>query len=660
MDKVLSVEDLSVSFDTYEGEVKAVRGISFDLYKGETLAVVGESGSGKSVMSKSLIGLIPSPPGKITSGNIHYKNKNVGNLSKKEIRKIRGSEISIIFQDPMTSLNPTMPVKKQIIEGMIAHQNVSRGVASKKAIELLELVGIHDAANRINHYPHQFSGGMQQRVVIAMALACNPDILIADEPTTALDVTVQAQVLDLLKDIQQRLGTSIIFITHDLGVVANIADRVAVMYAGKIVEIGKAEEIFYNPKHPYTIGLLNAMPNLSKIQDELATIPGSPPNLMVPPAGDAFAERNKHALKIDYLYEPPFFEVSDTHFVATWLMHEKASKKAKEFYQQQLGNREDTTNYGTKPTVSTEKILEVKELKQHFKTGRRSSVKAVDGITFDICKGEVFGLVGESGCGKSTTGRTLVQLYNATSGQILFKGADIKQKSKSDLNKEIQMIFQDPYSSLNPRWTVSDIIAEGLDIHGLYHNKKERLTKVYELLETVGLQKEHSSRYPHEFSGGQRQRIGIARALAVEPEFIIADEPISALDVSIQAQIINLMRKLQKEKGLTFLFIAHDLSMVKHISDKIGVMYQGKLVEIADSDELYRNPLHGYTKSLLDAIPLPDPDTEKKKAGNSVSKWEGELDSSTLRQVKKNHWVACTELEYKKLKQQNNETIIPT
>lgn len=660
LERILSVEDLNVSFYTYEGEVKAVRGVSFDLYKGETLAVVGESGSGKSVMSKSLMRLIPSPQAKIKSGSIHYKNKNIVNLSKKEVRKIRGSEISIIFQDPMTSLNPTMTVNKQIIEGMIKHQNLSRSAASKKAVELLELVGIQDAENRINLYPHQFSGGMQQRVVIAMALACNPEVLIADEPTTALDVTVQAQVLNLLKDIQKKMDTSIIFITHDLGVVANIADRVAVMYAGKMIEIGKKEEIFYNPKHPYTIGLLKAMPNLNKVQEELETIPGSPPNLLMPPKGDAFAERNSHALKVDYLYQPPLFEVSKTHYAATWLMHKKASKKAEEFYKIQRQEKEDSMDSITNAKVSDENILEVKDLKQHFHTGKKRKIKAVDGITFDIRKGETFGLVGESGCGKSTTGRTLVRLYNATSGQILFKGKNIYQKSKSSINKEIQMIFQDPYSSLNPRWTITDIIAEGLDIHGLYRNKKERLQKVYELLETVGLQKEHSTRYPHEFSGGQRQRIGIARALAVEPEFIIADEPISALDVSIQAQVINLMRKLQKEKNLTFLFIAHDLSMVKHISDRIGVMYQGKIMEIADSDELYKNPLHGYTKSLLDAIPIPDPNTEKAKKKDASRKWSGEIDASVLREVKKGHWVACTDKEYEKLRENNNEQIILT
>ncbi|ASN04551.1 ABC transporter ATP-binding protein [Virgibacillus necropolis] len=656
MEKILSVKDLNVSFDTYAGEIKAVRGTSFDLYKGETLAIVGESGSGKSVMSKSLMGLVPQPPGRIVKGEIWYKDCDVIKLPKKGIRKLRGSELSIIFQDPMTSLNPTMTINKQITEGILAHQDISSKEAKKKAIELLELVGIKEPEERITQYPHQFSGGMQQRVVIAMALACNPEILIADEPTTALDVTVQKQVINLLKSIQEKKGTSIIFITHDLGVVANIADRVAVMYAGKIVEIGKTDEVFYNPKHPYTKGLLKAMPNLNSEQEELITIPGSPPNLLSPPPGDAFAERNEHALNIDFIHEPPLFKVSDTHFAATWLLHKKAEKQSrlisniKNYTDSKKSNKE----------FSNEKLLEITNLTQYFKTKRKNVIKAVDGITFDIYKGETFGLVGESGCGKSTTGRSLVRLYTATKGEILFKGIDIHKKNKNSLHKQMQMIFQDPYSSLNPRWTVGDIVAEGMDIHGLYNNKKERLEKIYELLETVGLNQEHSNRYPHEFSGGQRQRIGIARALAVDPEFIVADEPISALDVSIQAQIINLMKKLQKEKNLTYLFIAHDLSMVKHISDRIGVMFQGKIVEIARSGELFNNPIHSYTKSLLSSIPVPDPNSERERIETTNIKWDKSFNSSALKEVENDHWVMCTEEEFQNYKRDHSNHLLTT
>ncbi|WP_342601167.1 ABC transporter ATP-binding protein [Psychrobacillus sp. FSL H8-0483] len=646
MEKILSVDDLHISFDTYDGEVKAVRGVTFDLYKGETLAIVGESGSGKSVMSKSIMGFIPKPSGRVVKGNIWYKKHDITTFSKKELMNIRGSDISIIFQDPMTSLNPTMTVKNQIIEGILAHQKLSKKEAGKKAIELLGLVGIVNPEERAKQYPHQFSGGMQQRVVIAMALACNPEILIADEPTTALDVTVQSQVLDLLKDIQLKMGTSIIFITHDLGVVANIADRVAVMYAGKIVEIGKTEEVFYNSQHPYTKGLLAAMPDLNTSQDELHTIPGSPPNLLYPPAGDAFAQRNENALKIDFIHEPPMFKVSDTHYASTWLLHEKASPTAAIIRVNHKEKKQKTSNIVRE--ISTEKLLEVKGLKQHFNSGKNKVIKAVDGVSFEIYKGETFGLVGESGCGKSTTGRTLIRLYNATDGKVYFKGVDIQKSNKLNLNKNIQMIFQDPYSSLNPRWTVTDIIAEGMDIHGLYTSQKERMEKVYDLLKTVGLSKEHANRYPHEFSGGQRQRIGIARALAVDPELIIADEPISALDVSIQAQITNLLKKLQREKNLTYLFIAHDLSMVKYISDRVGVMYQGKLVEVAESNELYNNPLHPYTKSLLSAIPVPDPKVEKTRKKIEKEQWDTTSEDYQLREVTEGHWVACNEAQYKK------------
>ncbi|WP_286676653.1 ABC transporter ATP-binding protein [Cytobacillus solani] len=660
MEKILEVKDLQVSFDTYAGEVKAVRGVSFHLNKGEILAIIGESGSGKSVTSKSLMKLIPNPPGRITGGEIIFKGDNLVNFTEKQMQKIRGSDISMIFQDPMTSLNPTMTVGNQIIESIIKHQKQSKHQAKDKAIKLLEMVGIPNPEKRLSSYPHQFSGGMRQRVVIAMAISCNPKVLIADEPTTALDVTIQAQILELLRNLQKRMETSIIFITHDLGVVANIADRVAVMYAGKIVEIGKVEEIFYNPQHPYTWGLLGAMPNLNEDSEELITIPGSPPNLLNPPNGDAFAERNQYAMKIDYQLEPPMFKVSETHFAATWLLHEKSPKIIPPDTLRKHRQVSAIEKQKDRLAKKREKLLEVKNLKQYFSSGS-NVVKAVDGINFDIYKGETFGLVGESGCGKSTTGRTIIRLYEATDGEVLYNNVNIHDKRVSGdlqkLNQNIQMILQDPYSSLNPRQTVADIIAEGMDIHGLASSKKERLGKVYELLETVGLNREHANRYPHEFSGGQRQRIGIARALAVDPEFIIADEPISALDVSIQAQVVNLMKKLQKEKGLTYLFIAHDLSMVKYISDRIGVMYKGKIVELAESEELYQNPLHAYTKSLLSAIPLPDPDTEKIRKRIKFDEslfWNGEGEEPILREVKEGHWVSCTEQDFQSIKKQFN------
>lgn len=668
MEKLLEINDLHVSFHTYAGKVQAVRGVNLYLNKGETLAIVGESGSGKSVTSKSIMKLLPNNSAKIESGQILFEGKNIVDSSERDMEKIRGKEISMIFQDPMTALNPTMTVGKQITESIMTHQKTNKKQAQEKTVELLQLVGIPNPENRMNQYPHQFSGGMRQRVVIAIALACNPKIIIADEPTTALDVTIQAQILDLMKAIQQKMGTSIIIITHDLGVVANIADRVAVMYAGKIIETGTVEEVFYNPQHPYTWGLLGSMPSM-ETRDELVAIPGTPPDLLYPPKGDAFAERNEHALKIDYLKEPPMFKLSETHYAATWLLHEKAPAVERPNFSRKklkaVAKLADKNNQ--EPIARNEPLIEIKKLKKYFRTGKNNVLKAVDDVSFTIYKGETLGLVGESGCGKSTTGRTIMRLYEASGGEVLYENQAVHGRKNAaalkQFNRKVQMIFQDPYASLDPRKTVADIIAEGIDIHGLVSTKAERQERVYRLLETVGLNKDHANRYPHEFSGGQRQRIGIARALAVEPEFIIADEPISALDVSIQAQVVNLMKKLQKEKGLTYLFIAHDLSMVKHISDRVGVMYLGGIVELASSEDLYGEPLHPYTQALLSAVPVPDPVVEKQRERIILS---GDLPSPSnppsgcrfrtrcpmatekcaqavpiWKEAKPNHWVAC-------------------
>lgn len=656
MKPLLSIKNLHVSFQTYTGKVYAVRGIDLSINEGETLAIVGESGSGKSVTSKAITGLLPKPNAHIDEGEVLFGEKNLLSLNKKQMQKIRGSEIAVISQDPMTALNPTMKVGKQVVEGAIRHQKLSKKDAKKLSIELFELVGIPNPEVRINQYPHEFSGGMRQRVVIAIALACKPKLLIADEPTTALDVTIQAQILDLLKDIQKKTGTSIIFITHDLGVVANIADSVAVMYAGKIVEKGTVEEIFHSPVHPYNWGLLKSMPNM-ETKGELYSIPGSPPDLMHPPKGDAFAPRNEFALAIDYEEQPPAFQVSSTHSASTWLLHSQAPKI--DFMKQ---SNEDFAAEPHQRSHSKEVLLKVNNLKKYFPLPTKKLLKAVDGVSLEINKGETLGLVGESGCGKSTTGRILLGLYEPTDGEVLFKDTRLTNKNKRKFAKKIQMIFQDPYASLDPRKKVEDIIAEGLDIHRIIKNKKQRQERVEELLEVVGLQPEHARRYPHEFSGGQRQRIGIARALAVEPELIIADEPISALDVSIQAQVVNLLKKLQQKQGLTYLFIAHDLSMVKYISDRIGVMYLGGMVELATSDELYENPLHPYTQALLSAAPVPDPIEEKKRERIIL---EGSLPSPVnppqgcrfrtrcpiatelcanvpeWREVKQGHWVAC-------------------
>ena len=655
-EKILEVRDLNISFKTDSGTVNAIRGVNLDLYRGETIAIVGESGSGKSVTTKAIMGIMAGN-GSIDGGSINYTwtdentgeriTKDICQLSEKEMQsEIRGRKIAMVFQDPMTSLNPTMTIGNQIMEPMIHHYNTPKEEAYKKAVELLQLVGITNAEKRMKNYPHQLSGGMRQRIVIAIALSCDPYVLICDEPTTALDVTIQAKILELIQDIQKKKDLSVIYITHDLGVVAKVADYVNVMYAGKIVETGTIDEIFYDPRHPYTWGLLSSMPDLDTDDDELYTIPGTPPNLAHEVKGDAFAPRNKYALNIDLRIEPPMFKVpgSTTHKVASWLMHEKAPKVEMPV---ELKNRLEKMK-------KKEPILVVKDLKQHFKINRNFTVKAVDGISFDIMPGETYGLVGESGSGKSTTGRSIIRLYKPTSGSIVFNGKEIGGKLNKETSKELhtkmQMIFQDPMACLNPRKKVIDIIGQGLDIHKSYSSIEERNEKIYEMLELVGLSREHASRYPHQFSGGQRQRIGIARALIMNPDLIIADEAISALDVSIQAQVVNLMKKIQKETGIAYLFIAHDLSMVKYISDKIGVLHLGHLVETGTTEEIFDNPIHPYTKSLLSAIPHPNPRVEKVRKSFTYDYKESGVDytKGTEHLVDGTHYVLATDEEFEK------------
>lgn len=575
-EKILEIQDLRVSFITGESEFEAVKGVNFYVNKGETVGIVGESGSGKSVTARSIMRLLPSPPSFLKSGTILFQGDNLVTQSEKQMEAIRGKDISMIFQDPMTSTNPTIRVGEQIAEGLMKHQKLSKKQAYEKTIELLKSVGIKNSEERYHQYPHEFSGGMRQRVMITMALACNPALLIADEPTTALDVTIQAQILSIMKQMQERLGTSIILITHDLGVVAGMCDRVIVMKEGEIVEEGTTEEIFANPQHPYTKRLLHALPKLHEKKE-----PKQPPHL---------------AQNIDL----------------------------------------------------TVPLIEVRNLSKHFDLKKGELLKAVDDLSFRIFPGETLGLVGESGSGKSTTGRTILQLHEPTDGEVLYKGVPVTRLSKNELKsmrRHMQIIFQDPYSSLNPRKKVLDIIGEALDVHKLTTSTEQRRARVEELLELVGLKKEHALRYPHEFSGGQRQRIGIARALAVEPNFIVCDEPLSALDVSIQKQVVDLLKDLQQRLGLTYLFIAHDLSMVKHISDRVAVMYGGKIVELAESEELYANPQHPYTKMLLQSIPIPDPAIEKQKKRQVMTEEElmvnrFNLDNTQLVEVSKDHWVA--------------------
>lgn len=674
MEKLLEVRNLSVSFAAPEGEVKAVRDVSFSLKKGEILAIVGESGCGKSVLCKSIMKLLPKTA-RIKGGRIFANGTDITDYRERDMRRLRGSFFSMIFQDPMTSLNPTIPVGDQIAEAVLlqqrgAGQSLRGGLSGKKeeayrrAIRLMELVGIERPKERYRLYPSHFSGGMRQRLVMAIALAGEPQILFADEPTTALDVTMQAQILNLLCDIQKKLGMASILVSHDLGVVARAADRVAVMYAGKIVEIGKAEEVFYDPRHPYTWGLMRSLPAFARPGGELYTIPGMPPTLVNLPAGDAFACRNEFALAIDYREEPPMFQVSDTHYAATWLLDGRAPKVEnpvagrgifasdscrRVYFQKSIFGQEPLEDasckegvYGRKEVSGEEEfpdeedvfggediftgkeengeevILDVRHLTHQFRPGKGTVIPAVNDISFQIKKGEVFGLVGESGCGKSTVARCVMNIYKPSGGSILYKGINICDKKQARAHRKMlqttrQLIFQDAASSLNQRMKVERIIEEPMRIHHVKTSRESYRREAEFQMKYVGMDASYLKKYPSQLSGGMRQRVAIARALSMEPEFLVADEPIASLDVSIQAQIINLFRHLQKEHGFTFLFIAHDLSVVRFLCDRVGVMYQGRLVEEATTEELFKRPRHPYTKALLAAIPVPDPDFERER-----------------------------------------------
>lgn len=592
---LLQVKNLVTEFKSDNELIKAVNDISFTLHKGETIGIVGESGSGKSVTSLSIMQLIPNPPGRVSGGEILYhsrKNgiKNLRTLSNQEMRTYRGNEIAMIFQEPMTSLNPVYSCGTQVMEAIILHQKINKKEAKQKTLHLFSQVQLPDPERMFDAYPHEISGGQKQRVMIAMAMSCNPRILIADEPTTALDVTVQKNILDLMLQLQKEHEMGIMFITHDLGVIAELADVVMVMYKGKVVEQGPVLEIFTNPQHPYTKSLLACRPPLNK---RILRLPVSSDFMKVDEQGQMIEIAKSVSESINSVI----------------VSKEQRLAEHKELY-------------------ARKKIVEIKNIKTYFPKhksffGKTTDwLKAVDDVTLDVYEGETLGLVGESGCGKTTLGRTILRLNEPTSGEIYFEQKNVLAYSPKEmraLRKDMQIIFQDPYSSLNPRISIGKSIMEPMQVHNMLSSTQERKDRVLELLKKVGLEEKHFNRYPHEFSGGQRQRVCIARALALNPKFIICDESVSALDVSVQAQVLNLLNDLKREFKFTYIFISHDLSVVKFMSDRMAVMNKGKIVELGEADSIYMNPQTDYTKKLINSIPKGQLDDikasiEKKKS----------------------------------------------
>jgi peptide/nickel transport system ATP-binding protein len=626
MAAVLSVRNLRTEFRMRSANVVAVDDVTFEISEGECVGLVGESGCGKTTIGLSIMRLLQNN-GHVIGGSIEHVGKDLAALSEEEMQKVRGNEIAFIPQDPMTSLNPTMNIGRQIAEGYIQHRGVSPEEGRERALEVLRLVEMPRPEERLSQFPHELSGGLRQRVIIAMALVCEPQLLIADEPTTALDVTIQAQILDLIDRLRRDLKMAVLLITHDMGVIAGRTDRVVVMYAGKKAESAATFDLFSQMRHPYTQALLNAVPKIEESDYRLLSIPGLPPDLSTELVGCRFADRCLYVTSKCREVEPPIEIAKDSR------RHEFAC------FNPILGARVSTEERVIAQHVDLREapvLIELRDVVKLYpvrsnglirrKTG---NVHAISDVSLVIRQGETFGLVGESGCGKTTTGKVMVGLETPTSGKLYYEGQDLhslKGDKRRYARRNIQMMFQDPYSSLNPRQRVGSILEEPLEIQGV-GSSKERQARVSELLNQVGLSSSALVRYPHEFSGGQRQRIGLARAIALKPKLLVADEPVSALDVSIQAQILNLIKDLQSELGLSLLMISHDLGVVRYMADTVGVMYLGKLVEVGPSDEIYRNPCHPYTRGLLDSVPKPFASEEPDDVQIKI---QGELPSSVF------------------------------